>query len=279
MSDKRQRGRPRARFYVRQGGRNCSGTTADTSRSTSLAPSKETNEDSQPMPNASGSLPADDMTSLRVALLSMHHLRPLPSTKPQKPIPFFLDIPDRAAPWRLLHTTPAFEAYQWFDAQYNDYVIRAFKKTESVEIIWIGHPGDSPLDVRARAFVVRWKSGSGLSTPEKAAAIQSARPVLRWELCCAGVHDKVVGEGPVIARPSNGSDPKAGEQADESAAADGDPDGEPESEDDDDESLGDAGDGSEDDDEEVEGEYRGRWNRCGNKVKLRLEVTADDLTQ
>ena len=46
--------------------------------------------------------------------------------------------------------------------QMNDYNAHKATFTDVVDIRWWGHPGDSPHDIRARQFVVKWRSPSAL---------------------------------------------------------------------------------------------------------------------
>ena len=69
--------------------------------------------------------------------------------------------------------------------------IKESKRTSSVKITWVGHPGNAPVDARARPFLVEWDESGGLLPAVKAAAIRSRLPVLRWDYVCAGVHNMV----------------------------------------------------------------------------------------
>ena len=75
--------------------------------------------------------------------------------------------------------------------QFNDYSIKESKRSSSVKITWVGHPGNAPVDARARPFLVDWDESCGLLPAVKAAAIRSRLPVLRWDYVCAGVHNMV----------------------------------------------------------------------------------------
>lgn len=75
-----------------------------------------------------------------------------------------------------------FHAYQMLPEQNVD------PATLAVIVRWIGHPGDSPRDPRARRCFIRWNN----PRPPQALidrAIIRRQPVLRWDLRCAGVHD------------------------------------------------------------------------------------------
>jgi len=62
-----------------------------------------------------------------------------------------------------------------------------FTPTEAVTIDWFGHPGDTPNDVRARRFIVKWREGSILSTQERKRMAEMGKVVLRWEYKCRGI--------------------------------------------------------------------------------------------
>ena len=60
--------------------------------------------------------------------------------------------------------------------------------TRAAKVIWFAHPGDSPLDVRARPFIVKWDEHSGLSiNPGRSEAASQIRVLYRWEYICRGV--------------------------------------------------------------------------------------------
>lgn len=129
--------------------------------------------------------------------------------------------------------------------QRNDYNSRGFKRTSSVLISWIGHPGDSPVDARARPFIVSWDPGSGLSEAECGLAVQAKRPVLRWEYVCAGIHDVI----PKSKSNRQNSGKRGSEYEDEQADA-----------------------ANEDEAGHEEGEEHGRWERCSYEVRLRVST-------
>jgi hypothetical protein len=110
----------------------------------------------------------------------------------------------------------------------------------AVIVKWIGHPGSSPRDPRARQFFVRWND----PPPPKALvdqAIDREQPVVRWDLRCAGIHDLDFSD-PVPARQPE----KEGELADD-----------------------DEGDLSDADSEEPESKPS-RWKDCSTLVKLHV---------
>ncbi|KIJ30948.1 hypothetical protein M422DRAFT_36376 [Sphaerobolus stellatus SS14] len=56
-----------------------------------------------------------------------------------------------------------------------------------VDILWFGHPIDSPYDPRARQFLVMWKDPSELSEEAKEFAKKEKEVVCRWNLYCARI--------------------------------------------------------------------------------------------
>ncbi|KAJ7174739.1 hypothetical protein C8R46DRAFT_1031343 [Mycena filopes] len=138
---------------------------------------------------------------------------------------------------KLVATIPTEDCPQWFDKQFNDYITKGPSLSESVNIKWFGHPGDSEHDIRARKFIVRWSKY--LENPEndlRVDAVKKGKVVLRWKYYCAGVHDRDIDEAAESEVSMKGSPAP-------SLSASASP-------------------------EDV-----GRWNRCSGKC----EVTADDL--
>ncbi|KAF8180937.1 hypothetical protein K438DRAFT_1976392 [Mycena galopus ATCC 62051] len=157
--------------------------------------------------------------------------------------------------WRLAQSMPIEDLAPWFDDLVNDFRVHAMHPkqdvpTDSLAVIvkWIGHPGSTPRDPRARQCFIRWNNPpppQGLIN----VAIQKHQPVIRWDLRCAGVHDL------------DFSEPDASTKADEGKTK---AELEVEEEDEDDDNL-DAG--------------GGRWKACSSLVKLHAEVYADDLSK
>ncbi|KAJ6597393.1 hypothetical protein B0H10DRAFT_2211020 [Mycena sp. CBHHK59/15] len=166
--------------------------------------------------------------------------------------------PLNRAGWKLLDTINTEDCPRWFDAQKNDYHPHTSSEMSSIVLSWIGHPGDSPKDVRARKFLVRWDSSVPANSELRALAVKEARPVWRWEYICAGVHDKVpVGEGHSV-QGSGGKGEDGGGEGE---------DGE------------DEGDVSNDEDAVgPSSERRSRWKKCSSGVKLHVEITGNDLS-
>ncbi|KAK7015046.1 hypothetical protein R3P38DRAFT_2544135 [Favolaschia claudopus] len=150
---------------------------------------------------------------------------------------------------------------QWFHEQKNDYQPKEHSESQLVKLTWFGHPGDSPHNIRARKFVVRWAS---IASPEaQEMAVSKNRPVWRWLYVCAGVHDRVppdsgldsVASQATTHQPSNEhSDAGIGSDAASEAIED-------------DENSEDSDDGT----------ARKRWNKCSSEVRLQVEITADNL--
>ncbi|KAJ7458915.1 hypothetical protein FB451DRAFT_1563786 [Mycena latifolia] len=181
--------------------------------------------------------------------------------------PVWLQHIDRAAKgWRLIDTTNTEDIPKWFEDQKNDYQRRG-KRTESriVSLTYFGHPGDSPHDIRARKFIVRWSKQT--PTELRARAIAESRPVWRWLYICAGVHDRPPVDGLNEEADEKGDESTKGAGADGSAKGDGTKDG----------SVSEEDESGSEEDEGDEEEHRGRWKKCAGGVQLSFEVTADDL--
>ncbi|KAK7038475.1 hypothetical protein R3P38DRAFT_3262856 [Favolaschia claudopus] len=157
---------------------------------------------------------------------------------------------------------PAWFNEQASDALKNDYQPKSHSGCQVVKLVEFGHPGDSPNDIRARKLVVRWAHAASPELKER--AIADKRPVWRWTYFCAGVHDL---EPP----PTRG-----GEPLDTSSESESEED-EEDNEDERKERRGKKKKVEIDDDDSDADESRGRWNKCGSGVRLRFEVTADDL--
>ena len=56
-----------------------------------------------------------------------------------------------------------------------------------VELTWFGHPGDTPVDIRACRFVIQWHEKSDLAEYERAHAIAHEWVVYCWEYPCRGM--------------------------------------------------------------------------------------------
>ncbi|KAF8573395.1 hypothetical protein K439DRAFT_1625113 [Ramaria rubella] len=138
-----------------------------------------------------------------VNLASQHFGRPLSAfASSYTEAPLFLDTIRRNKPeWKNLGHIP-----HWFDAQVclsissccvcrlipfllSSTMIswKAHVHSDCVTVSFFGHPSDSPIDIRARQFIVRWTEPSPLSLPAREEAISRKRVVLRWEYRCRGI--------------------------------------------------------------------------------------------
>jgi len=98
---------------------------------------------------------------------------------------------------------PTEKVPDWFDAQVsvpdtfiqitakleekrNDYNAYKSLPTRSVNLIWFSHPGDTPVDIRTRPFLVKWEGGTDLSSHGRTEVIRHGRVVHRWEYVCNG---------------------------------------------------------------------------------------------
>ncbi|KAI0704561.1 hypothetical protein C8Q76DRAFT_820141 [Earliella scabrosa] len=248
-------GRPANRYRARQPDDSLRAPPPHPPAATGAASRSNDNDANVPAHDKPVELSQTEQTTLHLleAFERFKEVRPPPKKKAGTSLPMFLGEPDRSGDWALVAEVPTHELYQWFDSQVsqppgftmtssqspnclsrgcqlNDYAPKESKRTMVVRIIWIGHPGNAPVDARARPFLVVWEDGCGLLPDEKARAIRDKTPVLRWDYACAGVHDMVG-------------------QAEE----------------------------EEDTEEDYAGVAPSRWDRCTHGVKLRVEITADDL--
>ncbi|KAJ7603863.1 hypothetical protein DFH06DRAFT_1151589 [Mycena polygramma] len=109
---------------------------------------------------------------------------------------FLNALPHNAeAGWKLAARMPTEDLAAWFDDQLNDFHSHTMSpkqdvppSTLAVVVKWIGHPGTTPRDPRARRCFICWND----PPPPQAlidAAIAKRQPVVRWELVCAGIHE------------------------------------------------------------------------------------------
>ncbi|KAF7295974.1 hypothetical protein MKEN_01412000 [Mycena kentingensis (nom. inval.)] len=134
--------------------------------------------------------------------------------------------------------------YEFFITSFGDFaklgVITTAARLNLLGIsIFFGHPGDSPHDIRARVFIVRWAGHLPEGAPLREHLEGQSLPVYRWNLPCKGVHEMAVLE------------------SDSDSTAEGNEE---------------AGD---EDDEDMTGgaSQRKRYAECSSRV----EVTADNL--
>jgi hypothetical protein len=116
--------------------------------------------------------------------------------------------------------------------QMNDYNKHKARLTNVVDVIWFGHPGDTPGDIWARQFVVNWRNDSLLSARARAAAVEAQSVVLRWEYKCSGTCS-VVPQTELSSASEQGENPQARSDAESEIP-----------------------------------ERIGRWHRCAGRVKL-----------
>ncbi|KIJ46841.1 hypothetical protein M422DRAFT_249585 [Sphaerobolus stellatus SS14] len=174
-------------------------------------------------------------------------------------LPLFLDAVPRLGPiWHHLGTLPTTELPTWFDSQRNDYNMHKLLQTESTEVVWFGHPGDSPNDFRARRFIVRWREKSLLPLSDRAKHAVRGKVVLRAEYYCRGVCSLA---GEQSSTDSDSSCPSSVSHLNENPSP---------------RTIIVLGSvsGEEDADEQ---EKVSRWRKCQNRVKLVIEDRADDL--
>ncbi|KIJ43275.1 hypothetical protein M422DRAFT_253479 [Sphaerobolus stellatus SS14] len=89
--------------------------------------------------------------------------------------------------WKHLGVVHTVDLPYWFDSQLNDYNVKRFTHTYVVDIRWFGYPGDSPNDLRARSFIVRWADRSPLPPENRGLLEKEKAPLLRWEFGCRGI--------------------------------------------------------------------------------------------
>ncbi|KAF8478764.1 hypothetical protein JB92DRAFT_2837943 [Gautieria morchelliformis] len=116
------------------------------------------------------------ITPRRRAYLDMvieaHSLPPPDLSTNRSNKPLLLDSVQRLAPvWKDVGHVLTTKLPDWFDAQCNDYNPYRATTSVSVDQSWFGHPNDTPVDVRARPFILDvrqpfYKGGSlpGLNT-------------------------------------------------------------------------------------------------------------------
>jgi hypothetical protein len=70
--------------------------------------------------------------------------------------------------------------------QHNDFNAYKSLPTRVVALKWFGHPGDTPVDVRAQPVIVRWPEKSDIKEIRRAETIVQGKVVHRWEYVCRG---------------------------------------------------------------------------------------------
>ncbi|KAJ7185884.1 hypothetical protein C8R46DRAFT_1207993 [Mycena filopes] len=168
--------------------------------------------------------------------------------------------------WKLIKTLPVEDLAPWFDDQNNDFNPYEMSppqdgllENRAVEVRWIGHPGDSPRDPRARQCIIRWNEPR--PAPEVLArAIERQQPVVRWDLRCAGVHEFDFGDAGDEAEPEEAHLVENNTVRGGRSAEDGS-----------DSSASEAGKSG------APAKIK-RWHQCSTLVKLHCEVLPDDIT-
>lgn len=61
--------------------------------------------------------------------------------------------------------------------------------TSAIQMDWLGHPGDSPNDVRARRFLISWPDIRVVNEDTQCLAQKNRQPVWRWVLYCGAIHE------------------------------------------------------------------------------------------
>ncbi|KAJ7206943.1 hypothetical protein C8J57DRAFT_1258304 [Mycena rebaudengoi] len=154
----------------------------------------------------------------------------------------FLDHITHDRTWKCIASIPLIHLPFWFDDHNNDFNHYKLSSTLSSIITWIRHPGDSPNDPRTRTRGIKEK-----------------RVLVRWDLRCAGAHDRACDtEDMEEDNPITPEDGAVAQQGEEASAVPQQEDGEP----------------------ELAPEHRERWYECRlvNPVKIHCEVLCDDLT-
>ncbi|KAF8139374.1 hypothetical protein K438DRAFT_1785737 [Mycena galopus ATCC 62051] len=80
--------------------------------------------------------------------------------------------------WELVDIINTEDLPKWFHVQHykNDYQPKGYYPSQITELHWFGHPGDSPHDVRARKFVVRWAKHVSVGSELRYEATKEDRP-------------------------------------------------------------------------------------------------------
>ncbi|KIJ31481.1 hypothetical protein M422DRAFT_266859 [Sphaerobolus stellatus SS14] len=113
------------------------------------------------------------------------HARPVTSSNNVRG--FLSKIPRDEPTWRPIAMVRTLDLPWWFDVQLNDFHVKRHAFSSLVDILWFGHPIDSPHDPRARQFLVMWKEPNELSEEAKEFAKKDHEVVCRWNLTCAGI--------------------------------------------------------------------------------------------
>jgi hypothetical protein len=68
----------------------------------------------------------------------------------------------------------------------NDYNAYKTHFTDIVDVVWFGHPGDTPHNIRTHRFIIKWHTDSPLAAHARSSAIEDEKVVLHWEYVCHG---------------------------------------------------------------------------------------------
>ncbi|KAF8492478.1 hypothetical protein JB92DRAFT_3100331 [Gautieria morchelliformis] len=131
------------------------------------------------------------ITPRRRAYLNMiyeaHNVPPPDLSTNRSNKPLLLDSIKHLAPvWKNVGHVLTTKLPDWFDAQCNDYNPYKAITSASTDQLRFGHPNDTPVDVRARPFILLWNETSGLSLQGRETAIFQRRVVVRFEYKCRG---------------------------------------------------------------------------------------------
>lgn len=99
----------------------------------------------------------------------------------------------RGKAWRKIATVPTRMLYQWFESQTNDFSSKEQLTVPWVNVIYVGHPGDSPRDISARPFFIDFAPSA--NELERSMAMKSGGVVLRHYFECMGLCEAQVIKG------------------------------------------------------------------------------------
>ncbi|KAF8576755.1 hypothetical protein K439DRAFT_1622608 [Ramaria rubella] len=126
--------------------------------------------------------------------------------------PLFLDTIRQKKPhWKCLGRFNTVDLPHWFDVEHNDYnAWKAHTNSDCVALSSFGHPGNTPVDIRAQQFIVHWKEPNLLSLPACEEAILQKRVVVWWEYMCRGICSAVDSATDKDGSQDDSSEAKAG---------------------------------------------------------------------
>ncbi|KAE8224609.1 hypothetical protein CF319_g2518 [Tilletia indica] len=88
--------------------------------------------------------------------------------------------------WKLVASCKTQHVYQWFESQRNDYSSQSMQITSWANVIWVGHPGNSPKDLSARAWFVQLDKGLAEHELRDVTSDKIKKVVLRAFFRCLG---------------------------------------------------------------------------------------------